>query len=278
MEITAYLVPSKKESKVLTNGGMQLSVSKAKTFEDCKARYKYCYIEKLPRKEWDFHIFGKFSHEVLENFHQKLIDEPEQNLRSLMTECFKISLKNYDGKMSKDHKDEAWNILNDYLIRLENSFLPNVLEVEKHFYIDIGHSVLLNGFIDRVQRDDDGILHVADYKTTKKKIYLNDFFQLLTYAFALMLNDSSMEKIRASYILLRHDFEFMTKEFNRAEVMKVAEKFLNYASKINEEKLWAPSPSFLCKYCDYLNRCKDGTDYLVKRKIIKVSGYGLCEW
>jgi hypothetical protein len=52
---------------------IRLSVSKTKTFLDCKAKYKYAYIEKLPRKDWDFHIFGKFCHKVLEDFHNLYI-------------------------------------------------------------------------------------------------------------------------------------------------------------------------------------------------------------
>ena len=282
MQITAHILPSKKSSKALANGGMHLSVSKAKTFDECKARFKYCYIEKLPRKEWDFHVFGKFLHEILENFHKELIDYPQKDFSKLMTTCFQISLENFKGKVTKAHKDEAWSILNNYLEQILHqkkiNQLPTILSIEKRFYIDIGKSVLLNGFIDRVQEDPDGLIHVADYKTTKDKKYLTDYFQLLTYAFALMLDDPGIEKIRASYILLRHNFKFVTKEYKRSEVMQIAEKFLNYASQINEEKLWEPSPRFLCKYCDYLDKCSDGKRYLIRRNIIKESGYGLSEW
>lgn len=280
MKITSQILSSKKESQVLENGGITLSVSKAKTFDECKARFRFCYIEKLPRKEWDFHVFGKFLHEILENFHKELLNDQSLDHNNLMSSCFKEATKNYS--LSKEHKDEAYKIIDGYLniikTQSKKKILPEVIAVEKDFYIDIGHSVLLNGFIDRVQVDHDGILHVADYKTTKDKKYLTDFFQLLTYAFVLMLEDSSINKIRASYILLRHDFEYVTKEFTRNEVMKVAEKFLNFASEINKEKLWEPSPRFLCKYCDYLDSCKEGKSFLVKRNIIKLAEYGASEW
>ena len=32
---------------------LRLSVSKAKSFSDCKKKFKYSYIEKLPSKEYD---------------------------------------------------------------------------------------------------------------------------------------------------------------------------------------------------------------------------------
>ena len=65
MKITAKLLDDKKASAA----ELPLSVSKVKTFDDCKAKYRYTYIEKLPRKEWSFHIFGSFLHLVLEEFH-----------------------------------------------------------------------------------------------------------------------------------------------------------------------------------------------------------------
>ena len=53
--------------------GLWLSVSKAKTFDDCQAKYRFSYIEKLPRKTWSFHILGRFAHSVLEAFHRARI-------------------------------------------------------------------------------------------------------------------------------------------------------------------------------------------------------------
>lgn len=270
MKITASIIPSKSDSV----SDFSLSVSKAKTFESCKAKYYYTYIKKFPRKEWDFFAFGSFLHEVLENFHRSLIENPEQESSLLMTKIFKQSLSNWKDKLAHEQKIEGWKIIGKYL---EKDF-PNILAVEKNFYIDLDGKILLNGFIDIVQKDNDGIIHVADYKTTKNKKYLKDYFQLLTYAFVLMLEDPSMQKIRASYVLLRHNFEYITKEYTRDEVMKVAEKFVQYAADIEDEKLWRPNPQFLCKYCDHLERCSDGTDYLVSRRIIQSSNFGAIEW
>ena len=50
MKITARLLEEKPEEHSL----MGLSVSKVKTFKDCKAKFHFCYVQKLPRKEYDF--------------------------------------------------------------------------------------------------------------------------------------------------------------------------------------------------------------------------------
>jgi len=281
MEVVANIISSKKESLALNSGGIALSVSKAKLFDECKARYRFSYIEKLPKKEWDFHFFGKLLHDTLETLHKGLVIDPDQNISTLMTDCFKLSLEKFGPKLTRENKIEAQNILKNYLEMLVSKQsikkLPQIIALEKEFLVDIGHSVLLNGFIDRVEKDYDGIVHVSDYKTTKDKRYLKDFFQLLTYAFVMMLEDTSIQRVRASYILLRHNFKFMTKEYNRADVFEIQQKYLIYAEKIAEEKLWAPSPSRLCKYCDYVDNCKDGREYL-RRIGLSKDEYGFTDW
>ena len=280
MKITATLIPSKEdfELKKISTTELPLSVSKVKTFDDCKLKYKYSYIEKLPRKEWAHFKFGKLLHDTLEHFHIALINDPHQDIRALMVSCFANSRKEYQS--DKEQNKEAWDILKNYISKMEADKPEtkiNVLSVEKEFYIDIGGKVLLNGFIDRIQVDPDGILHVADYKTTKNKKYLKDYFQLLTYAFVLMLEDPNIQHIRTSYILLRHNFEYTTKEFSRPEVMKVSEKFIDYAEKILSEQLWRPSPTRLCGYCDFLDSCEDGRRYLEKIGASKPQ-FGFSQW
>lgn len=258
-------------SKKDTSIKFTLSVSKAKTFDLCKAKYKFCYIDKLPRIDRDFHIFGSFLHEVLEIFHRKILEDPSliDNWEGLLDESFQEAYEKFSDQITGDQYKDAKCIINEYKELLNDKGIPNVIDVEKPFYIKINDDVLLNGFIDRIQVDSDGIIHVADYKTTKKKKYLNDYFQLLTYCYALMLEDESIKKIRASFILLRHGFEYMTKEYTRDEVMSVPEKFWDYYSKIEDEKLWRPNPQFLCKFCDYQDNCSAGRKFLVKKGIIK---------
>jgi putative RecB family exonuclease len=271
MEITATLLPTRDKSDV----DMTLSVSKVKTFDEksggCRRKFKFNYIEKLPRIDRDFHIFGKYLHQVLENFHRELIDHPEKrdDWHPVLQSAWDRAYNEYSGQITGLQYKEAQAITDEYKEILEEEGLPNVIGVEKDFYINLNNKVLLNGFIDRVQIDPDGILHVADYKTTKDPKYLKDFFQLMTYAYALCLEDESIKRVRASFILLRHNFDYLTQEYTREEVISVAEKFLRYAYDIEEEKLWRPNPQFLCKYCDYIEHCREGRNFLVKKGVLK---------
>lgn len=247
----------------MTDEELRLSVSKTKTFLDCKAKYKFCYVEKLPRKDWDFHTFGKFCHRVLEYFHQQYIDGCLLPYNITMTDGFKVAWAEYKDKMTPEMKKECWGIVDQYLrlvTKDKKSGLPaNVISVEKRFDFQIADNLVLNGAIDRIQIDADNVIHVADYKTTKHKKYLkNDWFQLLTYAYVIVSQDPSIEKVRASYILLRHDFEYLTTEFTKKEIMEVRGKFQAYAGQILAEKDFEPTTSNLCNYCDYQQLCPAG--------------------
>ncbi len=257
---------------------LRLSVSKTKTFLDCKAKFKFCYVEKLPRKDWDFHIFGKFCHRVLEYFHQQYIDGCLLPYNVTMTDGFKVAWAEYKDKMTPEMKKECWEIVDKYLrlvTKDKKSGLPlNVINVEKRFDFQIADNLVLNGAIDRIQMDDDNVIHVADYKTTKHKKYLKkDFFQLLTYAYVIVSENPNIEKVRASYILLRHDFEYITTEFTKDEIIKVKDKYVEYASQILAEKEYPPNPTALCNYCDYLQQCPAG-----KGKAFDQQVYGEVNW
>lgn len=260
--------------------GLWLSVSKVKCFQKCPAQYRFNYIEHLPTKVWAHHTFGNFLHEILEDFHQDIISGNNEPWNEIMTKKFAEVSKKMAKDLTKDQRIEAQSILSHYLRLMSDKKkqdkLPKVIEVESNFYVDINGEVLLNGFIDRKQIDPDNVLHVSDYKTTKNKKYLkNDYFQLLTYAYVMCLQDKDLEKVRASYMLLRHDFETIDKTYTRKELMSVGKEYLECAEQINNEKLWRPKTSFLCNYCDFKSYCKDGKDAVEK---INPTEFGVSNW
>jgi len=257
---------------------LRLSVSKTKTFKQCKKQFEFNYILKLPKKDRDYHIFGKFCHKALEWFHQQYIDGSQESYSTTMTQGFKEAWAEFKDKMTPEMKKECWDILNRYLAivsKEKQSGLPlNVISAEKRFDFAIADNIVLNGAIDRIQVDADNVVHVADYKTTKNKKYLkNDWFQLLTYAYVIITEDPSIEKVRGSYILLRHDFEYVTKEFNKDEILSVKDQYIEYARSINTEKEYEPTPTALCNYCDFLEHCPAG-----KSKAFNQQVYGEVNW
>jgi RecB family exonuclease len=258
---------------------LRLSVSKTKTFLDCKAKFKYAYVEKLPRKDWDFHIFGKFCHKVLEDFHNAYIKfDSSKPFNVEMGLAYKAAIKEFGSKMTPEMKKDCWAIIDQYLRLVtndqKNNVSANVIACEKNFDFAIDKNLVLNGMIDRIQIDADNVVHVCDYKTVKNKKFLkNDFFQLLTYAYVMLQENPDLEKIRASYILLRHDFEYITTEFLVPEILTIKDQYIKYAKQMTTEKEYAPNPTALCNFCDFLDKCPEGKTKSFNQKI-----YGEVSW
>ena len=269
------------------NSFFKLSVSKTKTFQTCKKKYLFNYIKKLPTQERDYHVFGKFLHLVLELFYKDIINKYVGPDNVLMKKSFNAALlsamdkdpKQFKDKLTPEQKKECFEILKLYLIKRQNdrqkNIVPTVIAVEKPFNIDIDGKVLLNGFIDLVKIDSDGVLHVADYKTSKSSKYLKkDFTQLKTYAYVMCLEDPNLELVRCSYVMLRLNFEEVTKEYKRKEIMLMENEIESNSELIQSEKLFRASPGPLCNYCDYLHLCSEAKE---KLKIIDPN-FGEINW
>jgi RecB family exonuclease len=239
---------------------IKLSVSKTKCFKQCKKQYHYAYVLKFPKKERNYHVTGSFCHKVLEEFHQAYIDGCVLPYNVTMTQAWKTAWAEFGAKMTPDMKRECWDLINGYLRKVSREKLGNILAVEQKFEFNITETVSIRGGIDKVTLDDDNVLRVSDYKTTKKgKKYLqDDMFQLMTYGYVLLQEHPEIDKIRGSYILLRHDFEEITREFSREQLLGIKQQFLDYAQSINEETEFPANPTVLCGWCDHVDICEEG--------------------
>ena len=185
---------------------------------------------------------------VLEEFHKSFLSGSDEPLNVVMGRAYKIAMKEFGKSMSEDSKKEAFTMIDGYLQKITNEkhTLKDVIAVEKNFSFPISDHIILNGMIDKIQIDHDGILNVGDYKTTRDKRYLkDDWLQLQTYAYVLATEDPSIKQIRGSYILVRHNFERIEKVFNIDEIMEIKDNFETYAKDIEDEQLWEATPTQL---------------------------------
>jgi len=251
-----------------------ISYSKITTYKDCPKKYHFAYIQKLPRQEKPFTVFGQFCHEVLENFHRYYLDDKTKDISFIeaMQKSFSSARENWKDKLTKEQTDEAYAILLDYLMIIsaeKEDEKPIILDVEKKIWTPINDEIILYGYIDRVQKDVDGTLHVIDYKTTKDPKYLKDRTQLLLYGYSLFVEDDSIEKIRTSYILLKHKMRYMTAEHSKDELVAAKDALLKRWREVIEDKIFRATPAkFKCTYCDYIDHCKEGKDLIYGAKKI----------
>lgn len=233
---------------------IKLSASSTKTFEQCRRKYYYTYIEKLPKKEWGHLTLGTFCHRVLELFHKQWLLDKNLVLAELIGHCFAQSRAEKEfANMSSDQLEAAKEMIQAYLFGVEKNGMPNSLSVEDSFQLTVGNYVL-RGFIDRLDVDKDGVFHIVDYKTTKNEKYLDDF-QLLVYGMAIKNKYPDMDRFRGSYVLLKKGSKMITTDFNINDIIKCEKKILDFGKRIEEEKKWEKSPTQLCNWCDFYDTC-----------------------
>lgn len=239
-----------------TNKLIKLSASRAKTFDQCPRKYYYHYEEHLPTKEWDHLELGTYSHAVLEIFHKYIINGSKESWRKLMSlasnEAFKKTIEK-GHSLSNEQISEAKTILSSYLSNIEEKGMPNVMEVEFPFTIELNNKYDLTGVIDRLDYED-GFYHIVDYKTNKNAKYM-DPFQLNTYGLFLVKKFPEVTRFKASYIMLRLDCQRVSYEFTIEDVTKCHNRLIEYADKIMSEERWIAKPSKLCDWCDFKDVC-----------------------
>jgi hypothetical protein len=256
----------------------KLSVSKSKVFANCKKQYEFSYVLKMPRKEFEYHQYGKFCHRILELFHIECMKDYLFPMHKAMSKSFNESVKEFTGKLTPEMKQEAIGMCQEYLKILidqkKNNKLPTVLACEQDFELILDNKIKVVGVIDKIETNDDNIIHIADYKTTKNKKYLkDDWFQLLTYAYVILEKVPDLKEIRASYILCRHNFEHITKTFYVDEILAVKDMYLKYAEQMLTEKEFTPNPTFMCNFCEFLEHCDEG-----KKKVQPDKTFGEVSW
>jgi putative RecB family exonuclease len=246
---------------------IKLSVSSIDTFKNCAKKYYYRYIEKVKvdSTKWNFTEFGSCAHRILELFHIKVNHEtPQEEWPSIMKECFVESVKEFDYTVLNE---QVWSpdgnkvglaylreMMQDYLELMREQGLPNVIHNELAYELELTEGAIIRGYIDRIDKLEDGVYKVVDYKTSKNPKYLKDF-QLLVYANAIKQIYPDAEKVVGSFMLLKHNFKEVEYEFTDFDLENCMDEVMKNLELIQVEKNWAKNPTRLCDWCDYKDMC-----------------------
>lgn len=238
---------------------LTLSASRVKTYQQCPRKYYYTYIEKLPRKEWDHFDLGTLAHGVLEHFHENFKSDKDDSsgLKTLMKNAFQKQWKimEKEKKLPADILLEARDLLKEYLDTLETHGIGSeIISLEERFNIPLNDKYSIQGVVDRLDKDSDGIYHIKDYKTNKNKKYMEPF-QLQTYGIYLLDKFPDVKRFRGSYVMLRFGGMLIPYDFTIEDVKKVKRQLVEYADQITEEERWITKPSRLCDWCDFKGPC-----------------------
>jgi len=258
---------------------MRLSYSALDTFKQCPQKYKFQYVDKISAPKSKEAIFGILIHNALKFFHdpQRIVSPTEEELLSFWSE-------NWAPSAFTDSREEAAAFTQGVLI-LKNYFAKNsplqfnIMALETPFEapIKIANEIhLVTGKIDRVDKIENDLLEVIDYKTAKKmpaQKNVDHNLQLSVYHIGLANRWPSIKQenrpIKTSLYFLKHGEKLSSIKTNQD--LQFAEQnvinLLEQVKKAHGEEKFPPQPGPLCPWCPYQQICPVWKHKFVEQKI-----------
>ena len=243
-----------------------ISNSKRDTFNQCKLKYRYRYVDRLPDYDisnTDALHFGSYIHQIFE-------DGVEASDLSGLQHLAEQNRDNY--KFNKSYEPKIELCLKNFL--RFNATLPEVGVSEQHFDLEVAEGITINGYIDRIIKGKEGGYLVIDYKTSKReksKVELYQDPQLKGYVYAVhKLYDIPLNKITAAhYYPLTNTF--VNVQYTANQIWAHIRAVVDDVWKIRKAKKvdLVPMRNQFCNWCSYKSLCPEFTETCIIEKRIQ---------
>lgn len=279
-----------------------LSPSRTSDYLQCALLYRFRTIDQLPDQPSIAAIRGTLVHSVLEKIFevpagartlaraQDLFLEQVQDLQVQRPVDFQVLSESANLTKGPDTEESLVNqMLNPVNPLLETYFAmedPNRLEPfarEMAMSVEVVDGFSIRGFIDRVDKANDGAVRVVDYKTGKapgERYSDKAMFQMRFYALAWWRMTQTIPKMLQ--LMYLGDGRFLRYEPSEIDLKRTEDKILSIRAAISnsaEKFNFEPSPSKLCNWCSYKSLCPafGGTPPPLPDKATWTSGNSLVE-
>ena len=245
-----------------------LSASRLKTWQDCRLKFYFKYVERLPTATSPALFVGQIVHKVLQQWNLRRWRGEASDIETLWPVFSEHWLQDQpedgiDWKGKEDEqKEKAWNMLEHYLEQtpIPLAEKPEAVEVVVERDFIAAGLPPLKGVIDLVRQGG----RIVDFKTTaqtpnvKQVAHLNEI-QLSCYAVlyreATGHPESGMElhhlvKTKTPKLVVT-PLSPMTPDQGR-RLMAMMESYVQGV----EAEDFVPSPGLHCSYCDFFDQCR----------------------
>lgn len=245
------------------------SHSKLSTFEQCRLKYKFKYIDKIiPEIEKTIEsLLGFAVHEVLEYLYNEVKSGRIPSIDEIITIYTDIWKENYKEEIvivkkdltAKDYFNKGVEFLINYYMK-HKPFDDNTLEVEKKITINLDEKgkYKIIGFIDRLSYNSETEEYeIHDYKTAnnlplKEKIETDR--QLALYAIAIKELFGKDKKVCLTWHYLAHDKKICSRRTNE-QLEQLKKDVLELINKVESTYDFPANKSVLCSWCEYKPIC-----------------------
>jgi putative RecB family exonuclease len=239
-------------------GRLRLSFTRIDTFENCPRRFRYQYVDGIPQAPAPQLSFGTSVHAALEWLYDRkhpVLPPLEELLQALFDRW------ETDGfaEVGREAQLEAYQHAREVITRIhgrldrEGFRLPAATEV--WFELPFPGDVVVVGAIDRVDVDEQGGLHVVDYKTSRRarnRTQVKGSLQLGIYALATReLYGSLPVSVALDFVVPGLVVDVPVSEL---DLDAVAGRVADAARRIRARED-VPTPNRLCDWCDFQAVC-----------------------
>ena len=258
---------------------IRLSYSKMSLYLNCPRSYMKLYIDRVPPKPQPFFSFGTTIHETFEVVYDPIHPIEKPSLEKVLEIYEEVRMKHREGFESEAmeeqyRQDGIRQITMYYHTYIKNHPFKPAYSIEDYFEIPCGKYAVMTGFIDRIDKLDDGTYEILDYKTEpsmRTQEELDNDKQLSIYYWAC--EDTMNLKIsRLSLLMLDHDCKIETTR-TRDSIPKVIESIDKTAYAMINEKEFKPRKNKYCKSCDHLHDCPMKEEVLRDASLISMKKF-----
>ncbi len=246
------------------------SHSKLETFEQCKLKFKYRYIDKIiPEipKSIEAHL-GSIVHETLEWLYTNVMEKKIPSINDLISFYSEKWIENYSPDMlivnktltAKDYFNKGVEFLVNYYTK-NHPFKDNTIATEQKIELNLdeaGEKKLI-GYIDRLVHNlEKNEIEIHDYKTSnsmwsREKLETNR--QLALYSLAIKEAFGKDKNVCMVWHFLAHDMKVCLRKTNE-ELEKLRKSVTELIDEIEETQNFPATKSRLCDWCQYRNICE----------------------
>lgn len=253
------------------------SFSQLQTYKQCPLKYRYQYIDKVPKKiapQSPYLLLGSAVHHALEMLYKKIQYRSHVSKESLF-EWYSIYRNNeidreqivFPAEKFEQHFFERWK---SYLVWYYEQYMPfswaKILMNEWFltFWLDESQNIKWRGVIDRLEMQDNMFI-IHDYKTnTSLSSYNTHKEQMSLYALWVQQKyPSSSGKIVASLHYL-HFAQQDTWTIAQRDIQAIQQSYITQVHTINQYRfaynMWdmdafVPKKTKACRFCSYKALC-----------------------
>jgi putative RecB family exonuclease len=232
---------------------VRLSYSKLATYRQCPLRYRFTYLDRLPRRPRRLFRAARRIHHALMRWLTYARSGPPQwdEVRAAYDSAWGV-LQDPTLTDTPDYQ-EGLRILQAYhAANAERPCQPVLLE--QKFAVPVGQHVLV-GAIDRVDAGDSGY-EVVDYKLDREvrsQEEVDEDLQLGLYHVAVEQAYGFTPDALTLYFL-RHNVQRTTHR-SREQVAELSDWVLRTGDRIEGEGHWEPCHGSHCTHCDFRSVC-----------------------